>query len=127
MYLSIDTTEPLSDRDRAVLSALLGTETPAPERPASQPAPVSAPKAAPLKAVRDPEPEPPVDDLFGTPAEPDRVYTMKDAVDEATKVINSNAGKSESVKAVLDDLEVPRISELKGDKIRLFVEALQKL
>lgn len=121
MHLSLDTND-LSELDIAILRALAGVPVPTPGQSSSPEVSSPAPaRAAKLAAV--PEPDPAADLFAGTDAAP--VYTMKDAVAEATKVVNS--GKTSEVKDVLTSLGVERISELTPDNIGEFVEAVKAL
>lgn len=114
MHISIDTAE-LSELDLRVLTALTGTaETPQAAKPASAKAkPARAAKPAP-----EPEPEPEEDDdILG-----DNGPTLKDAVARATELVGEK--KSAVVKEALKSVGVGRVSELSGDQIQEFLDAL---
>ena len=119
---------PLSDHDRAVLSALatagLGELPPAPAKKApakkapakKAPAEAPAPEPAPAEA---PAPEP-------APAEaPDKGTdgpTVDDAVARAASLLSE--GRADAVKAALASLDINRVSQLKPSQVGAFLEAL---
>ena len=129
---------PLSDHDRAVLSALatagLGELPPAPAKkapakkapakkaPAPEPAPAEAPKTeAPAEApATEPAPE------AEAPAEaPDKGTdgpTVDDAVARAASLLSE--GRADTVKAALASLDINRVSQLKPSQVGAFLEAL---
>ena len=132
---------PLSDHDRAVLSALatagLGELPPAPAKkaPAPEPAPAEAPaKKAPAKkapAKKAPVPEPaPAEPETEAPAEPETEApakgtdgpTVDDAVARAASLLSE--GRADSVKAALASLDINRVSQLKPSQVGAFLEAL---
>lgn len=128
MQITINTTEPLSDVDVAVLRTLLGesgAETPAPAPKAAAPAP-AAKKAAPKAEKAAPEPEPEVEEEPEAEADEDLVGddspTMEDAVALATKLVSS--GQAAKVKAALSEVGAKKVSEIKAGDIATFVNAL---
>ena len=121
--LTIDTSSPLSEQDRAILRAIAEDGTPALPAPAEKPASVAkkaapAPaKASPAKATKAPEPD--VEEDEGTN---DDAPTKQDAVDRATELVST--GKAAQVKAALNAAGVKRVSELKDADIPVFLDAL---
>lgn len=113
MQITIDTSQPLSDIDLAVLGVLLGQDAAA--TPAPKAAAKPAKKAAAAKAEPEPEPEAEEDEGSDEP-------TLEEAVALATKLVSS--GKSKDVKAALTDAGVKRVSELKSEDIPAFIKAL---
>lgn len=142
---------PLSDRDRAVLSALatagLGDLPPAPFRAGgytpkpesveevgkAKPAPKAKAKPAP-KAKPEPEPVKP-EPVEAAPAaepapepEPEPVEdgtdgpTVDDAVARAAALLSE--GRADTVKAALASLNINRVSQLKPSQVGAFLEAL---
>lgn len=125
---------PLSDHDRAVLSALatagLGELPPAPAKKAPakkapEPAPAEAKKAPAKKA---PEPETPAEAPAPEPAPaeaPDKGTdgpTVDDAVARAASLLSE--GRADAVKAALASLDINRVSQLKPSQVGAFLEAL---
>ena len=106
---------PLSDHDRAVLSALatagLGELPPAPAKkaPAPEPAPAEAPAPEP-----EPETEAPDKGTDGP--------TVDDAVARAASLLSE--GRADAVKAALASLDINRVSQLKPSQVGAFLEAL---
>lgn len=98
---------------------------PAEAKEAKKPAPAKAKKDSPKKAEK-PEPEPEEDDSEDAVDEEisgdDGPKTMEDAIAAATAKISD--GKQAEVKAALKEVGARRVSELKGDKIATFLEAL---
>lgn len=125
MEIIIQTDDELSTTDRAILRALLGEQEPAEngsvEEPKAKPAKKSAKKAAAAKAKPEPEEEPAEDDDTDEDAEPSAEASMEAAVELATQLVSN--GKSDVVKAILADLGVKRVSELKEDDVAAFIEA----
>ena len=124
MQITIDTNEPLTETDRAILAPLLGNivpvEEPAPAtaKPARTTKPAPA-KPAPAKPAPEPEPEPEEDedeDLLGGEV------TLQDAVDRATELVSS--GKSAAVKAALAKVGAKRVSDIKPSDLKKFIDAL---
>ena len=140
---------PLSDRDRAVLSALatagLGDLSPAPVKKAPEPAPAEAPakkapaKKAPAKKAPAPEtaPEPAPETAPEAPAETEAPApepeteapakgtdgpTVDDAVARAAALLSE--GRADAVKAALASLDINRVSQLKPSQVGAFLEAL---
>lgn len=127
---------PLSDHDRAVLSALatagLGELPPAPAKkaPAPEPAPAEAPaKKAPAKKAPEPETEAPAPAEAPAPEPeteaPDKGTggpTVDDAVARAASLLS--AGRADAVKAALASLDINRVSQLKPSQVGAFLEAL---
>jgi hypothetical protein len=118
VQIIINTTEELSPVDLEILTALVGKV----EAPPA-PVPAKAKKPAPEPVVEEPvveEPvveEPVVEDLVGGSS-----YTMKDAVEIATKLVSE--GKSADVKKALAKAGVDRVSKLPEDKVDAFVSEL---
>ena len=130
---------PLSDHDRAVLSALatagLGELPPAPAKkaPAPEPAPAEAPakkapaKKAPAKKAPEPEPETPAEAPAPEPAPEAPAKgtdgpTVDDAVARAASLLSE--GRADAVKAALASLDINRVSQLKPSQVGAFLEAL---
>ena len=139
---------PLSDHDRAVLSALatagLGDLPPAPVKKAPAEAPVKkAPvKKAPVKKAPAPEPAPaePETEATEAPAEATEAPaeateapaeapakgtdgpTVDDAVARAAALLSE--GRADAVKAALASLDINRVSQLKPSQVGAFLEAL---
>lgn len=95
--------------------------------PKAAPAPASATsgKAAVLDTTLDEAPaaaEEAEEDLLGGGAE-EATYTLEDAVSKATKLVSG--GKASEVKAALAAAGAKRVSELKGDAIGTFMQALE--
>ena len=94
---------PLSDHDRAVLSALatagLGELPPAPAKKAPAPEPETE---APAKGADGP--------------------TVDDAVARAASLLSE--GRADAVKAALASLDINRVSQLKPSQVGAFLEAL---
>lgn len=135
--------EEYSAREQAIIASLQAhpsqgeaavVPTPA---PAAKAAPAkAAPKAAPAKPVEKPSPTKAAvldETLDATPepaeeAEEDLVgggptYTLEDAVAAATKLVS--AGKAAEVKAALGTVGAKRVSDLKGESITTFMQALE--
>ena len=127
---------PLSDHDRAVLSALatagLGDLPPAPVKKAPAEAPV---KKAPVKKAPAPEPAPaePETEATEAPAEATEAPaeapakgtdgpTVDDAVARAAALLSE--GRADAVKAALASLDINRVSQLKPSQVGAFLEAL---
>lgn len=121
---------PLSDHDRAVLSALatagLGELPPAPAKKAPEPAPAEAPaKKAPAKKAPEPEPETPAEAPEPETEAPDKGTdgpTVDDAVARAAALLSE--GRADAVKAALASLDINRVSQLKPSQVGAFLEAL---
>ena len=124
---------PLSDHDRAVLSALatagLGDLPPAPVKKAPEPAPAEAPaKKAPAKKAPAPEPEteapeaPAETEAPEAPAKGTDGPTVDDAVARAASLLSE--GRADAVKAALASLDINRVSQLKPSQVGAFLEAL---
>lgn len=117
MILTIDTSQPLSEEDLAVLRAISNGTAPVPTAKAEQPAAKKAAAKKPLEAVKEAdEPEP----------EPDEGVTKEQAVERAMKLVS--AGDAAKVKSALEVVGAKRVSELKsGDDVAKFIEALDTL
>lgn len=119
MHISIDTTEPLSDTDKQILSVLSGgavAPAPAPVEKAAAPAKkAAAPKATP-KAE-----EPAEDDTAGDDSG-DGGATLEEAVALATKMVSN--GEAAKVKAALGEVGAKKVSEIPEDKVDEFIAAL---
>ena len=132
---------PLSDHDRAVLSALatagLGDLPPAPVRAGGHtPKPESVEDVAAPKTEAKPAPKakakpaPAKDEAPATdeaPAKPEPVEdapgtSVDDAVARAAALLSE--GKAEQVKAALASLDINRVSQLKPSQVGAFLEAL---
>ena len=134
---------PLSDHDRAVLSALatagLGDLPPAPVKKAPEPAPAEAPakkapakkapaKKAPEPAPAEPETEAPAEATEApepeteAPAKGTDGPTVDDAVARAASLLSE--GRADAVKAALASLDINRVSQLKPSQVGAFLEAL---
>ena len=116
MQITIDTSAPLSDTDKAILALVTGTVV---EEPAKAPAPAPkktpAPKPAPEPESEDDEED--SEDLIGGG------LTVQDAVDKATELVN--AGKGAAVKAALKAVGADRVSNLPASKVAQFLEKLE--
>lgn len=118
MHISIDTTQDLSDTDKAILRALVGDGVAtAPAAPAAKKA-TPAKKAAAAKPAPAPEPEEEDGDLVGGDDE-DEAPTLEDAVSKATALVAD--GKAKEVKAALDKVGAKKVSALEGDQIAAFL------
>ena len=118
MQITIDTSAPLSDTARAILTLVLG-DAPAATivtEPAKKPA---EPKKAPAKTEPEPEPEPEEtdEDLIG--GEP----TVQDAIDKATELVGQ--GKQALVKAALKAVGADRVSNIPASKAAAFLAELE--
>ena len=131
---------PLSDHDRAVLSALatagLGELPPAPAKKApakKAPAKKAPAKKAPAKKApapaEAPEPETPAEAPAPEPEPeteaPDKGTdgpTVDDAVARAASLLSE--GRADAVKAALASLDINRVSQLKPSQVGAFLEAL---
>lgn len=111
MHISIDTSEPLSDTDKAILTALTGgvVVATAPKEGTKTPAPAKKAAAAPAKdPVVEPDPEPePAEDLVG---DDEPTVTLADLKALASKVVA--AGDAAKVKAALTAVKAGKISEV---------------
>lgn len=139
MQVTVDTTAPLTDTDRAILRILTGAEETAPT--AAAPVTKAAPKAKPVKAKAAPKeveeetvlPEPMAEEPLLTPEEepeeanPDtgeedaeslRVAALK----KATELVE--AGRAADVRAALDAAGASRVRELTVENVRAFFKAL---
>lgn len=138
-----------SQRETAVLTALAGTvapvtatdAVPAPVESEAAPAPTPAPRAArkqrQTRSTRaavleddkepEPEPEPPADEP-GEPQEDDVLgggaATLEEAVALATDAVSH--GKTAKVKAALSAAGAPKVRDLEGDQIQIFVDEMNK-
>lgn len=129
IQIIIPNTDDLTTLDRQVLALLGGdsipTVTAEPRTGSEQSEAKPAKKAAAKKAAKKPEPvveepedEDEDDDLVG-----DDGPTMADAVARATELVS--AKRAPEVKAALANLDVEKVSHLKGDQIAAFLEALE--
>lgn len=114
MQITIDTSAPLSDTDKAILALVTGTPTATiVEEPATKPGRKPATKPA-----TEPEPEEePDEDLIGGEV------TVQDAVDKATELVG--AGKQAVVKAALKAVGADRVSNIPASKAAAFLAALE--
>lgn len=132
MQLIINT-EDLTDVDKAVLSLLLGGDTPSAEPEAKPKARATAkavyeaeeeeapaPKASAKKTRKAPEPEP--EEAEEDDEADDDAPTRAQAVDRATELISS--GKAAQVKAALKSVGASRVSDVADDRIADFMEAM---
>jgi len=141
MQIIIDTTAPLTETDLAVLRVLISGEalpaptvgqltldltTPkaaAPAKRSPKAAVVASPESAPSAATpAGPEEDIVVEDDEDDDTEDAGVYTLQDAVSKATELVA--AGKAAAVKKALTSVGAKRVSELKGDAISSFMNAL---
>lgn len=141
--ITLNLTLPLTDDDRAMLSALAaGGPAPAPSMPlqgppepvkvTEKPAPKAkaAPKAKPEpKAEAKPEPEPekaPAPKAETKPA-PKAETGGKAAVDDAVARASAllSAGQAARVKEALEALDIQRVSQLKPSQVSDFLKALE--
>ncbi len=111
--IDIDTSQPLSDVEKAALRLLIGCD------------PVA--EAAPAYCAHQPELlEGTPAEVFGTaaPAPTPAVEeaTMEEAIQVATKMVAE--GKATQVKTALSSLGVKRVSDLKGEDIASFINSL---
>lgn len=131
MQITIDTNN-LSDIDRVILSVITGnagvvvnsgTPTPA---PAAEEKP-KAKKAAKVKIAAVPDPEP-VEEAAPEPEEEPEVAagpTVADAVKVAMGLVSS--GRPSVVKEALSNLTASKVSELEGDEVQKFLDAVAAL
>lgn len=130
IQIIIANTDELTAQDRQVLALLGGDSIPTvtaeprtgDEQSAAKPAKKATAKKAAAKKpdpVEEPEEEEEEDDdLVG-----DDGPTMADAVARATELVS--AKRAPEVKAALANLDVEKVSHLKGDQIAAFLEALE--
>lgn len=118
LHLEIDLGEQLSERDKALLHAILGGKaTPARLEEIAETKPAkAAPAKTATKAKAEPEPEPEPE------AAEEGGATMEQAVEAATKLVAG--GKAAKVKTALTDLGVKRVSELDPSDIQAFLDAV---
>ena len=133
--ITLNLTLPLTDDDRAMLSALAaGGPAPAPSMPlqgapepvkvTEKPAPKAkaAPKAKPEpKAEAKPEPEP--EKAPAPKAETGGKAAVDDAVARASALLS--AGQAARVKEALEALDIQRVSQLKPSQVSDFLKALE--
>lgn len=120
MQITIDTNN-ISATDRSILEHILGKKTTV--QPVEEPKPATskparkapAPKPAP---VEEPEVEDEAEDedLLGGGV------TLQDAIDRATELVSE--GKAAQVKAALAKVGAKRVSDIKQDSLKAFVDAL---
>lgn len=135
MQIIINTEEPFNDVEKAVLRALLGEEvrtavvnvtTNVDEDDKPEPAKKAAPaKKAPAKkaAAKKPEPDPEPDEEEEQDDEQDDEQDPLDvAVARATDLLSQKKGAK--VKAALEAAGAKKVSDLKGDAVQVFLEAL---
>lgn len=123
MQITIDTTQPLSEEDRDVLSVLLGLGEPvqAPSKLVAEPKPVAK------KAVAKPEPmaEEPVEEEVEEEVDADERSDedlLALAVKKATEMVAG--GDAAKVREALDAAGASRVRELNKDNVRDFFRAL---
>ena len=133
-YITLNLTLPLTDDDRAMLTALAagatGDHAPAPSMPlqgppepvkvTEKPAPKAkaAPKAKPApKAEAEPEKAP------APKAETGGKAAVDDAVARASALLS--AGQAARVKEALEALDIQRVSQLKPSQVSDFLKALE--
>lgn len=118
MHISIDTSEPLTETDKQILSVLSGGTN----AKAATPAPAAKKTAAaPAKTetkVADPEPEAEEDPSTDEPAG----HTKADLKALATKVVA--AGDAKKVKAALESVGAGKISDVTDDQVDTVYAAL---
>lgn len=140
MYIEINTEQPLTEIDLAVLRALAGAApttfpppyegdtTPAVDAPKKRAA--RKPKAIELKeeVIDEPASEETID-AAPEPEEPkvDPKELINDAAERAVKLIR--AGKRDEVKGILDMLGLEKVTALKDspEKVQDFLDAISKL
>ena len=122
MQITIDTNN-LSAADRSILEHILGKNTtvepveepkpatpkPARKAPAPKPSPVEEPEVEDEVEAED-------EDLLGGGV------TLQDAIDRATELVSE--GKAAQVKAALAKVGAKRVSDIKQDSLKAFVDAL---
>lgn len=137
MQITIDTSLPLSDTERQMLSVLMGVEyvlgevveaTPEPEpakpakkaaakKPAPEPEPEPEPMAEEPLVEDEPEPEP--EDDADDQSDEDLLAL---AVKKATEMVAG--GEAAKVREALDAAGASRVRELNADNVREFFKAL---
>jgi outer membrane biosynthesis protein TonB len=147
MQITIDTSLPLNDTERQMLSVLMGVEyvlgevgetTPAPAAKKAEPAKKATPakKAAAKKPEPEPEeePEPMAEEPLEDEEEPEEEETEEDADDvsdedllamavkKATEMVAG--GDAAKVREALDAAGASRVRELNKDNVRDFFKAL---
>jgi hypothetical protein len=118
--IEVDTREPLSDQDKAVLLALTGQAGAA--TPTADAPPAAAKKAAPAKKAAAKKAAP----AQGAPpaAQDDAQEDLRDqAVARASELLQ--AGHRDRVMAALKDAGAGRVSEVDADALPAFIEALE--
>ena len=119
MQITIDTAQPLSETDLAVLALLTG-EQPVAQEQDETPAPAkkAAAKKAPAKkaAAKKPAPEPEDDEEGDGP-------TLEDAVARAQELVGEK--RTDEVKAAIAEIGVERVSKLRGEQIAQFLELVK--
>jgi hypothetical protein len=120
----------LSLSDDAVAAPVADEPAEAPAKKAAPAAKKAAPAAKKAAAKPEPTPEPEeAEEADEAPEDEDEDLlggdepTMADAVELATKLVSG--GEAPRVKAALADVGAKRVSELKGDDIATFVNALR--
>lgn len=117
VQITIDTND-LSEKDAAILAALIG------EQPEAKPK--RAPKKTAAKQEPEPEPEPTPEpeeeeDLVG--GDDDKGPTLPDALDAAKAAVAEN--KQRAVKQALAAVDTKRVSDLAEENVAPFMAALQ--
>jgi outer membrane biosynthesis protein TonB len=130
MIINIDTSQPLSDEDKAALRALIGAgTTPAPtakkaaaKKAAAAPEPEKAaepePEPEPEKAA-EPEPEPEPEKA----AEPEDNSDLRTAAVSRTSELLSNDGRPTVLKA-LKEIGAPKASAIPEDRLQEYIDLL---
>lgn len=142
MHISIDTSEPLTDTEKALLKALIG-ETVVAKAEAAEEAKPAPRKRAAAKPKPAPTPEADEDDDddedVNTEEVNDRPAPKKRAAakpapkadgglrEKVTETVTDlvASGKAKKVKAALADLGVAKASELDEDQLEEFLESLE--
>lgn len=131
MHISIDTTDPVSDLDRSILTLIMGGEL-----PQAAPEPVSKKTALARKPAPAPEPEPMAEEPLPEEeqeAEEDEVEEddadeqsdedlLALAVKKATEMVAG--GDAAKVREALDAAGASRVRELNKENVREFFKAL---
>lgn len=116
MIISIDTAQPLTEKDIVLLAVLLDrNDWPQVDPPAAEQA-KAVKKAAAKKPAKkaEPKPEPEVEEDFSE---------LRDKAVEAARDL-LDAGEREKVMAALKDLSVGRVSDLPDESLQAFLDSL---
>lgn len=113
MNITIDTSQPLTDTEKAILRILLGEDSGVTINQTITETPKPAPKTR-AKPKAEPAEETP---------EETKVLTVEDVAKLAQSKMTS--GHREQVKAALDEVGVTKVRELEGTQIEQFYKILQ--